>query len=999
MEALLKITLLGNFQIEYQGNPAPGFGADRIQSLLTYLLLHRQAPQPRHHLAFQLWPDSSDSQARTNLRNLLHTLRNTLPEAERFLEITNTTLWWKPNALYTLDIADFEHALDEASAAGDAAIAQEKLVRAVSVYQGDLLPGNYDDWIISAREDLHQRYVDALERLISLLEQTGELRQAIRYTQRLLSDDPLNENSYITLMRLHALSGDRAGVRRVYEHCVATLERELNVEPAPSTQDAYEHLLRMEVVSTPPAPVAPVAAPSISIKRLSPPKSTVSFVGRETELAELAELLADPACRLLTITGPGGMGKTQLALQTARGHAAIYADGAAFVTLADVASVDLLTSSIASGVELTFSGAADPVEQLLKMLHTKELLLVLDNFEHLLEGADLLSEILAAAPEVKILVTSRERLNLQEEWVYNLQGLEIPDDDDPNWQESSAVQLFVQSARRAAASFAITDADRGALIRICRLVESMPLGLQLAAAWVRVLPVQGIAAEIERSLAFLESTHRNIPERHRSLRAVFDHSWKLLTPQEQQVLCRLTVFRGSFDRSFAESVAGATLMLLSSLVDKSLVRRAEADRYSLHELIRQYAYAALQAAGDLESVRDQHLRAYVGMADDMKDQMLGSMKVPLIERLETEHDNVRAALDWGLQSGSEIGLETKSQERIIGAARLAAVLGRFWYLRGYLIEGRTWLETALARLEEIAPDPSPEIQKVQARLLFCAGEVIGAADHPQKAQALLEKSLALARQLNDRHAIITALHKLSETILEQGDYATTVQLVEETLSLARELNDPWLMGRSLSILATVALEQEQYARSETLANEALVLFRSQQEGGMVVYLLNILGQLALLRGDPAHGTALLEEALTINRTVTRLRMGAAWTLRNLGTAAQHQGDLKRAADCFRESARLRWELRQIAGLAWAIEGLAEVATATGNPERAAVLWGAAENLRSEVGSVMSKSDRIRHEASAATARNLLGEERFQAASTQGKRLPQEEVIAYALAES
>jgi tetratricopeptide (TPR) repeat protein len=288
---------------------------------------------------------------------------------------------------------------------------------------------------------------------------------------------------------------------------------------------------------------------------------------------------------------------------------------------------------------------------------------------------------------------------------------------------------------------------------------------------------------------------------------------------------------------------------------------------------------------------------------------------------------------------------------------------------------------------------------VQARLFFAAGEVIGAADHPQKARDLLEKSLALARQLNDRHAIITALHKLSETILEQGDYVTTVQLVEETLPLARELNDPWLMGRSLSILATVALEQEEYARSETLANEALMLFRSQKESGMVVYLLNILGQLALLRGDPVLATALLEEGLTINRTVTRLRMGAAWTLRNLGTAAQHQGDFKRAADCFGESARLRWELRQIAGLAWAIEGLAEVAAATGNPERAAILWGAAENLRSEVGSVMSKSDRIRHEASAATAHNLLGEERFQAASAQGKRLPQEEVIAYALAES
>jgi predicted ATPase/DNA-binding SARP family transcriptional activator len=994
MESVLKISLLGNFQIEYQGNPVAAFGADRIQSLLTYLLLHRQAPQPRHHLAFQLWPDSSDSQARTNLRNLLFTLRNALPDAERFLEITNVTLWWKPNGPYALDVADFQRALDEAAA--DPANAQEKLARAVSLYKGDLLPGNYDDWIISPREELHHCYVEALERLISLLEQAGDLREAIRCTQRLIGDDPLNENSYITLMRLHAMSGDRAGVRRVYEQCASTLRRELNTEPAPSTQAAYEHLLRVEVAYTPPAAVTLVAPAAVPVRRLSPPKSTVAFVGRERELAELAELLADPGCRLLTITAPGGMGKTQLALQTAHGHAPIYADGAAFVTLVAVESVDLIPSSIASGLGVTFSGATDPVEQLLNVLQPKELLLVLDNFEHLVEGADLLSEILMAAPNVKILATSRERLNLQEEWVYDLHGLSIPDDDAADWQESSAVQLFVQSARRAAAAFAITETDRSAVIRICRLVEAMPLALQLAAAWVRVLSVEGIVAEIERSIAFLESTHRNVSERHRSLRAVFDQSWSLLTDQEQQVMCRLSVFRGGFDRSFAESVTGASLPLLSSLVDKSLVRRTEAGRYSLHELIRQYGHTALQAAGELESTRDRHLRAYVEMAADMEDRMFGSMQVPLIERLETEHDNLRAALDWGLQPGTGMIAAEHPHERVVEGARLAAVLGRFWYLRGHLAEGRSWLETALARLEVIALDPSPAIQKVQSRLLFGAGEVIASADHPQKAQPLLEKSLVLARQLNDRRGIIMAQHRLSETILEQGDYATTVQLAEETLTLARELEDPWLMGRSLSILATVALEQEEYARSEMLANEALKHFRSQKEGGMVVYLLNILGQLALYRGDPAHGTTLLEEALTLNRTVTRLRMGAAWTLRNLGTATQLQGDLKRAADCFRESVELRWELGQIAGLAWAMEGLAEVAAATGAPERAAILWGAAESMRSDVGSLMSKPDRNRHEASVATARDLLGRERFQAAWIHGKSLSQAEVVAYAL---
>ncbi|MEZ4835826.1 MAG: bacterial transcriptional activator domain-containing protein [Caldilineaceae bacterium] len=275
----LLINLLGEFRIEYEGNSLAAFSADRLQSLLAYLLLHRSAPQPRHHLAFQLWPDSSESQARTNLRNLLHNLRNNLPDAETFLDITNMTLQWRGDAPCRLDIEDFAQARAAAAEAeGSSALteARRHLETAADAYKGDLLPGNYDDWVLALREDLRHQYADALLRLISVLEQLGDLRAALQYGQRLLHDDPLNEATYVTLMRLYALSGDRGGVRRIYQQCAAILERELGVEPGPATVTAYEQILRMEpapVTILPTATPMPVASvPTPTRPRLSPPK-------------------------------------------------------------------------------------------------------------------------------------------------------------------------------------------------------------------------------------------------------------------------------------------------------------------------------------------------------------------------------------------------------------------------------------------------------------------------------------------------------------------------------------------------------------------------------------------------------------------------------------------------------------------------------------------------------------------------------------------------------
>lgn len=1008
MSHKLFINLLGEFRIEYEGSPLSAFSADRLQSLLAYLLLHRSAPQPRHHLAFQLWPDSSESQSRTNLRNLLHNLRNQLPEAETFLEITNLTLQWRPDGPYLLDVEAFARAraaAAEAESIDAPAEARRHLEEAVDHYKGDLLPGNYDDWVLALREDLRHQHADVLVRLMNVLERLGDLRAALQFGQRLLHEDLLNETAYVSLMRLYALSGDRSGVRRIYQQCVTTLDRELGVEPSPATLSAYEQILRMEPAplaiqpAATPLPAAP--APLPPRPRLSPPKSTTPFIGRERELAELAELLADPHVRLLSVTGPGGMGKTRLALQTARGHTTIFADGAAFVDLSPVSDVDLLSRTIAAGIGVKLSATGDDELELLAAIQDKEVLLVLDNFEHLLDGAPLLSSILDVAPAVKMVVTSRERLNLQQEWIYALSGLPIPE-AGTDWQENSAVQLFAQSARRANASFALKPEDAKSIIRICALVEGMPLGIQLAAAWVRMLSPQEIADELVRSLSFLETTHRDVPERHRSLDAVVEHSWQLLSPREQRVLQALSVFRGGFDRSLAESVAGANLMILSSLVDKSLVRRTNSGRYSLHEVVRQYADAQLSKANATDDTRTQHLQAYCNLVDAIHHDLYGPMQPDLIDRLEQEHDNLRAALDWGL--GRAVAAD-KAQSTAGEAAvcrqqgvRLAAILARFWYLRGHFHEGRTWLGRALNCVESAEPPAGSEdeLKWIEARLLFGIGEMTAASESARKALEPLEKSIAIFRQLESRRDLVFVMHRFSETLGEAGELERAKLLVEETLPMAKALDDPWLMGRSLSIMSALASEVSDYVRAESLATEALQLLRKGRDTGTVVYLLNILGQAAAEHGDFDRAEALLEEALTINRTVTRLRMGAAWTLRNLGMVAQRRGDLRRARSYFQESLLLRYELRQLSGIAWAMEGLAQIEYVDGDPCRAVTLWAIATRLRTESGAEAGPEDQRNQQRSLETLADQLGQNAFNAAWNDGRKLSLDAAVTYAL---
>src|SRR5512143_2786604 len=374
-----------------------------------------------------------------------------------------------------------------------------------------------------------------------------------------------------------------------------------------------------------PAVLKPVAIPITPLApRVNLPILPTPLIGRQHEVEELGQLLHDPHCRLLTLVGPGGIGKTRLAIETAVHIQTIFADGVYFVPLASVSATRFIVPVIADAIGFTFQSASliDPQLQLFNYLKEKQVLLVVDNLEHLLAepGVEVLADLLANAPRVKLLATSRESLGLQDEWAFEVQGLPIP---ESRYTEGSAqntsVELFLQRARRAHVGFHATPADYPAIVRICQLVNGMPLGIELAAAWVRTLTCDEIAREIERGLDFLSVSTRDLPARHRSMRAVFDQSWKLLSEEEQTVLLRLSVFQGGFQREAAEQVAEATLAVLSTLVTKSLVRRSGAGRYDLHELIRQYAADQISKLPDaLAATRARHgsyYLAYFSQAD------------------------------------------------------------------------------------------------------------------------------------------------------------------------------------------------------------------------------------------------------------------------------------------------------------------------------------------------------------------------------------------------
>ena len=599
---LLNLQCFGTFQVSVSGQPLSAFGAEKVRALLAYLAVESERPHPRRRLAGLLWPDQPEERALHNLRQALSTLRKLLPEGhagEPFLLATPDTVQFNPRSPFSLDLRDFQRLLDEALRhLSDRPCAGRPILpllqSALALYRGPFLEhfnlddgSEFDEWAFMLRESSNQRAVQALALLAEYHERRHEFEFARQAAERLVELAPWDETAHNQVIRLLAQDGQWSAAQARYATLRRYLADQMGLDPSAETVALYEQV--RQTASTR-RPLPPAGPPPLHNLRLP----NTSFLGRATEQLQLAELLADPTTRLITLLGAGGMGKTRLALQAGYAQIGLFPDGVWFVPLLESG----LISAIADALQFTFSGPDEPHDQLFNFLSSKCALLILDSFEHIQYEAPLLAELLEAAPNLILLVTSRLRLDLHCEMVFPVEGLEIPPgsnelQSDP--QRYSAPALFLSRARRLRRDLALAEADTPALLEICRLLDGMPLGLELAAAtaWSRSLPE--IAAQTRASLDSLSANFPDLPARHRSLRAVFDQSWALLTPQMQACLARLSVFRAGFLPAAAEAVAGCTPELTTALLDRCLLRQNGEGRLQIPEPIQPYAADQLAA--------------------------------------------------------------------------------------------------------------------------------------------------------------------------------------------------------------------------------------------------------------------------------------------------------------------------------------------------------------------------------------------------------------------
>jgi predicted ATPase/DNA-binding SARP family transcriptional activator len=947
----LSLFLLGPPQVKIDGTEVY-IRRRKALAVMVYLAVTGKT-HSRDTLATMFWPEYDHSGARAGLRRILASIRRVLGSDE-WLDVARETTRVREGAEIELDVSEFQNRVRDwrrhNHPQDNCPDCIDSLETAVKLYRDDFLSGfslpdcpAFDDWGFFQREGLRDDLACLLEWLARAYESRGEYEIAITHARCWIELDPLHEPAHVQLMKLCVRSGQRSAALRQYRECERILQEELSVPPQEETQVLHQAILENRVL---PKPLAKgEIALEFSRLKHNLPTQPIPFVGRDELLAEIAVCLADSSCRLLTLVGPGGCGKTRLALEAGERALENYAQGVFFVSLEPLDALEAIVPTIAHALGFSFYEGVDPKQQLLNFLEKKSMLILMDNFEHMLEGVDIITEILNSAPDVKITATSRARLNLYDERILLIPGMEhpplemaaTPADVLKKLDHYSAVKLFAQSARWAQPEFELAADNLAHVTRICHLVDGMPLGILMAAAWLKMLSLEEIAFELEQGLDILETKLRDVPLRQRSMRAVFDYSWQLLNVRERKVFMELSVFRAGFSRKAAGRVTGASLPELMELVDRSLVQRDISGRCQVHRLLRQYGMEKLE--GDLseyEAVKDRHSLYYASMHQRWERDLKSARQENALVEMDQEIKNCRIAWEWAAERGQLEKLDQSMES-----------LGLYYLWRRRFEEGHSAFRFAAGKLAE---NTSADGLKLMCRILVCQGrfddllyrdelaqedlqeserlledprlagvdtraeqayhlEVRGELEQNRKnKKKLFEECLALYRELGDRWKTAAVLCSLCDVEWELGDMPRSRQLAEEGLALCQELGDPRGTAKILTHLGLHFWFQRQSDQGMQIMDESLSIYRGISDPGGYAhaskeYASFLISQYGMFKeAQPYYHEALrISDDLGIHRTSVHAYLG-------LGTGEASMGEYKAAVSFAEKGLKLAREI-------------------------------------------------------------------------------------------
>ncbi|NWF65526.1 MAG: tetratricopeptide repeat protein, partial [Chloroflexi bacterium] len=902
------------------------------EALFIYLAC-QQKPVTREKLAELLWADRSPTQSLTNLRTILTALRRELDE---HLIITHDTLAFNPESNALIDIFEFERGLkglgfpDRSSPLTSTEL--ETLRLTLDLYRGDFLDGfhlrdglGFEEWSILERERLKRLARDGFRAYTHACLAGGLYAQGLTSASSWLRLDPYDEEACRAQMWLFMRTGQRTAALQTYQTLKKKLADELNVPPASATTELYR---RFQTIEVPPA--------------IHLPAYVTEFVGREEEIAEMEEKLSMPGTRLMTVTGAGGMGKTRLSVEAARLLASKrpggFLHGIHFIPLEMSSSSDEMIARIAEGIGFSFHGSDSPNAQLLEHLREQEMLLLLDNFEQLLgEGNDALAFIVGVlrnAPAVKLLITSRERLNLYEETVFDLAGLDVPAADSSQPEDSGAAMLFLQNAQRVRRDFVLSSVTLPDVLRICQLVDGAPLAIELASAWVRHFAPAQIVSQIQSDLDFLQSPFSNAPAGHRSLRAVFERSWLLLEPQEQNAFALLSIFRGGFTPEAADALLGEPAQpLLVDLTDQSLLQRNADGRYDIHPLLKQYTFEKLSSQQEwLKNASARHTSFYLTFLTRQGDGESPQERAAI----RPELDNIRLAWESAAR-----------EDRISELEQTAGTLHGFFSIQSWFEEGAALFQHILTLIETSSHANADglrcDLLGRNARMHIQIGQLEKARSDLKQAQIYLEG-------MNDPSRRARVLDSLAINSYYAGDYPQATALALESLALSDSMNNADGAAFSLNFLGSCAKAAGDFAKSHEYFERAVSAYRAMKDEIGAAMVMNNLGNLSQAQGDLQAAQTYYVDASVILKAQDHAH-GAATTLTNAGKLALKRGQLDQARALLEEGLSMKRHINDKRGEAVALAGLGDVAMFTDRLEEAHQHFQMALEIANRIGDI------------------------------------------------